>query len=264
LKLSTGPLAGHHVLITRPAGQGDVLLEGARALGAQATHIPLLVITPKADPELVHVAARLECYRAVLFVSANAVQASWPALTGQGAWPLSLPAAAIGPGTARVLRDHGVQKVIMPERCFDSEGLMALSFFSKSNVLGQSYALIRGEGGRDFMAQTLRQRGAVVDEVASYQRRLNPDALPALHQLFEQTPPTLIVISSSESLQRLMAVVSIDLSTALRKIPLVVPHSRIADAAQALGFEVVTVTEGGDQGILDYLKSYNETTKAIN
>jgi len=264
LKLSTGPLAGHHVLITRPAGQGDILLEGVRALGARATHIPLLAITPKTDPEMVHVAARLKSYYAVLFVSANAVQASWPALTAQCAWPLSLPAAAVGPGTARVLRDHGVREVIVPETSFDSEGLMALPFFSRSHVAGQSFALIRGEGGRDFMTQTLRERGALVDAVTSYQRRLNPDALPALQRLFDQSPPTLIVISSTESLERLMAVISIDLSTHLRQIPMVVPHARIADAVRALGFEGVTVTSGGDQGILDFLKTYNETSKTID
>jgi uroporphyrinogen-III synthase len=226
-------------------------------MGAQVTHIPLLAITPRADPEMLYVAARLPSYRAVLFVSANAVLTSWASLTSQTPWPVSLPAATVGPGTARVLREHGVRQVIMPERSFDSEGLMALPFFAKPNVTGQSFALIRGEGGRDFLAQTLRERGAVVKEVASYQRHLHADALAALTQLYEQTPPTGIVISSSESLQRLMAVVPPDLARCLRQTGMLVPHPRIADAAKMLGFERVRITPGGDQGILDDLNTYN-------
>lgn len=258
MKSSTGALQGHHVLITRPAGQGDALIQGVRVLGARATHIPLLAITPQADPGMLQVASRLQSYRAVLFVSANAVQTSWADLTRHKIWPALLPAATVGPGTARVLQDYGVKQIIVPESSFDSEGLMALSFFSQDNVFGQSFAIIRGEGGRDFMAQVLRERGAVVDEVATYQRRLNPDALPAMQQLFEQTPPTMVVISSSESLQRLMAVMSIDLASLLQKTRLLVPHIKIADAARALGFEDVHVTAGGDRGILGYLQSYNE------
>ena len=255
----TGPLNGHHVLITRPEGQADTLLAGVRALGGFASHIPFLAITPmQAEQALNAVAQRLNHYRAVLFVSANAVQTSWPILTSKMPWPTSLAAATVGSGTGRVLRDLGVQQILMPEDRFDSEGLMTLPFFSAEKCRGQLFALIRGDGGRDFLARTLCARGGIVDEVASYQRHLNTDAVPALLRLYEQAPPTLAVISSSESLQRLMQVMPEELATRFRGITLIVPHERIADAALALGFERVTVTAGGDQGILDYLQTYNK------
>ncbi len=256
----TRPLNGHHVLITRPEGQAHTLLAGVHALGGLASHIPFLAITPiAAAPALNHIAQHLNRYRAVLFVSANAVRTSWPILTSKLPWPSSLAAASVGPGTARVLRDLGVEQILMPSDRFDSEGLMALPFFSEENCHGERFALIRGEGGRDFLAQALRDRGGCVDEVASYQRQLNPFAVPALQQLYEQTPPTLAVISSSESLQRLMRGMPEDLAARFRSVMVMVPHARIAEAARVLGFDHVTVTAGGDQGILDALQTYNES-----
>lgn len=260
----TGALKGHHVLITRPEGQAHTLLAGVHALGGLASHIPFLAITPKpAEQALNAVAQQLDRYRAVLFVSANAIQTSWPVLTSKMPWPASLAAASVGPGTARVLRHLGVEQVLMPTERFDSEGLMALPFFSEENCHGQSFALIRGEGGRDFLAHTLRARGAHVDEVASYQRHLNPHAVPALQRLYEQTPPTLAVISSSESLQRVMQAMPEDLAVRFRSSMVLVPHLRIAEAARLLGFEHVMVTAGGDQGILDTLKTYNESQRSL-
>lgn len=257
----TGPLSGQHVLITRPAGQAAALVAGVRALGGQATHVPFLRITPVSDPALAQVASRLTTYRAVLFISANAVQSSWTALTKAGPWPAAIPAATVGPGTARLLREQGVQQVLLPDQRFDSEGLLALPFFAPAHCQAQAFALIRGEGGRDLLAQSLRARGARVDEVACYQRMLNPAAVPDLHRLFNMaavTAPSLLIVSSSESLQRLMQETPALLATQLRRLPMLVPHQRIANVATSLGFNRVTITAGGDDGILASLRTYNQ------
>lgn len=264
----TGPLSGQHVLITRPAGQADALMAGVRALGGQATHVPLLSITPVSDPALALVASRLTTYRAVLFISANAVQSSWAGFSKDWAWPASVPAATVGPGTARLLREHGVKQVLVPEQRFDSEGLLALPFFAPDFCQDQSFALIRGEGGRDLLTQCLRDRGAQVDEVACYQRALHPDAVTNLQRLFtpargetnEAAALSLVVVSSSESLQRLMQAVPDCLRTKLMSLPMLVPHGRIAEMARSLGFTRVMVTAGGDQGILESLRTYNQQT----
>lgn len=267
----TGPLSGHHILITRPAGQADALMAGVRALGGQATHVPFLSITPVRDPALALMASALTTYQAVLFISANAVQSSWSTLTNGMPWPPSLPAATVGPGTARHLRERGVKQVLMPDQQFDSEGLLALPFFAPVHCEGRSFALIRGEGGRDLLAQRLRAMGARVDEAACYQRALSPAAVPELQSLFPMGPadqvdvdasiaPSLVVVSSSESLQRLMQAMPPSLAAKFRSLPMLVPHGRIAEVARSLGFRQVMVTAGGDRGILEALRTYNQTS----
>ena len=242
------------------------LMDGIRALGGEATHIPLLAIEalPEA-PALAQIADRLAEYRAVIFISANAVRIAWPTLTRNAAlvWPSNVAAATVGPGTTRELKARGVSHVVMPVRRFDSEGLLSEPFFAENLCRDQRFALIRGEGGRDVLAQTLRARGACVDEATVYQRGLHPLALQQLRAWVNADPaPAMLLISSSESLERTMSAASDDLATALRALPLLVPHPRIAESARRLGFEQVAVSEGGDEGMLAYLQTYNENNLA--
>ena len=254
------PLRGKRVLVTRPEGQADKLLSGILALGGEAAHIPFLAITPCADPvALARIAHHLSDYRACLFISANAVQCAWPGLVSDG-WPQALAAAAVGPGTVRALHARGVAHVIVPASRFDSEGLLAEPFFAESLCRGRAFALIRGEGGRDLLAQTLRARGATrVDEVTVYRRRLHPEALSRLTEWLQATHllSDILLISSSESLQRVMAVATPDIAVRLRQTPVMVPHPKIADCARALGFTSIYTSDGGDDGLLHGLRSYN-------
>lgn len=256
------PLSGKRFLVTRPEGQGARLVDGIRAMGGEAQHIPFLQIEPIADlAALQKIAHGLLAYRACIFISANAVNAAWPTLLAAhpNGWPKTVVAATIGPGTARELHARGVAEVIVPVSHFDSEGLLAEPYFAEARCRDQAFALIRGEGGRDFLAETLRARGAQVDEVAVYRRDLHPLALEKLQAWIRESSETgTMLISSSESLRRLLAPASAALSVRIRALPILVPHARIAESAQQLGFRRVAICDGGDEGMLRYLQTYNE------
>ena len=255
----TGPLVGQHILVTRPAGQAASLMAGIEQLGGRATHIPFLAIKTASDlSDLEHIAEHLAGYRACLFVSANAVHSAWPVLTGHHPWPECLAAAVVGPGTARVLRQLGVSQVLQPEVRFDSEGLLSLPFFAPEHCQGRTFALIRGEGGRDLIARSLRERGGQVDEAGVYERSLALEAITAVAQLMAVDQPSAMIVTSSESLQRLMASAPDVLAHELHRLNVIVPHERIAQAAFSLGYKNVVVCAGGDEGILRFLQSYNE------
>ncbi len=264
------PLSGKRFLVTRPEGQGDRLVEGIRKLGGRAQHIPFLAIKPADDLSgLAKIAGQLDCYRACIFISANAVNVAWPMLsaTHPNGWPNLVVAATIGPGTADVLKAHGIPQVVHPASRFDSEGLLAEAFFQADLCQGQAFALIRGEGGRDFLAQSLRDRGARVDEVAVYQRYLHPAALQNLKTWLAEgerdgAAPGTLLISSSESLQGIMSSGDAELAATLKHCPLLAPHPRIAETARQLGFSHVAVSDGGDAGMLRYLQTYNEDNLA--
>lgn len=257
-------LGGTRFLVTRPEGQASALIDGIRALGGEVTHVPFLAIEPRADVSaLEQIASRLNDYHACIFISANAVYCAWPTLSRAG-WPASLTAATVGPGTSRALRALGVTQIIMPVHRFDSEGLLSEPYFAENACQGRSFALIRGEGGRDFLAKTLRSRGAQVDEVEAYRRSLHPGALDRLAAWLRngQDPAAnTLIISSSESLQRVMAKADPAIVAALTTQHLLVSHERIAEAARRLGFKHVQTSAGGDDGLLDFLRSYNGTGK---
>jgi uroporphyrinogen III methyltransferase/synthase len=77
--------------------------------------------------------------------------------------------AAIGPGTARALAEHGVIADIVPER-FVAEGLVdALADTPVSRAL-----VARAASARDVLVEALRERGAEVDVVALYETVASP------------------------------------------------------------------------------------------
>lgn len=257
-------LRGKRFLVTRPEGQAAALIEGIRELGGDVTHIPFLAIEPVSDQtDLLRIAGRLIEYRACLFVSANAARIAWPLLS-RNAWPQNVVGATVGPGTAQVLKTLGISQVVMPASHFDSEGLLSEPFFEADHCRGQRFALIRGEGGRDFLAQTLRTYGALVDEAAVYRRGLHPEALARLSAWLDAEAwhaPGTLLISSSESLERVMSAADPGMTTRLQSLNVLVPHRRIAETANRLGFEHVATSAGGDEGLLDFLHSYNGISK---
>lgn len=259
-QLLTGPLVGQHILVTRPAGQAATLVAGIEQLGGRATHIPFLAINPVANLcDLENIAGQLETYQACIFVSANAVQSAWPTLTSRQPWPEKLAAGVVGPGSARVLRELGIRRVLQPEARFDSEGLLALPEFAPVQCQGKVFALIRGDGGRDLIARTLRERGAQVDEASTYERSLDTEAVSRVTALL-QNQLSAIIVTSSESLKLFMNAAPLNLVQALSSLRVIAPHERIAEVARSLGFIKTIVCSGGDEGILEFLQTYNQTS----
>jgi len=233
---SSQPLAGAGILVTRPREQADGLAALIDEAGGQALRFPALEIAEPADPHALEKTLRnLDDTDLAIFVSANAVARTMAALSRAGrAWPANLPAAAVGQATAQALRETGITNIIVPTNRFDSEGLLALPALSQAS--GQTLLLFRGEGGRTLLADTLRQRGAYVNEVACY-RRARPIADPApLVEWLSAGHVDIVTATSVETLENLCAIVPPSARTQLLALPLVVNSARVADTARALGF----------------------------
>ena len=69
----------------------------------------------------------------------------------RGGFPPRLEIAAIGQATARALARHGVAPALQPDYEFTSEALLALPRFQR--VTGQHILIVRGEGGRELLAE---------------------------------------------------------------------------------------------------------------
>lgn len=247
----TLPLAGVQVALTRPADQALALTQAICASGGEVLAFPLLDIVPLHD----HTAFKqavfpLSRFDWVVFISSNAVQHGMPLLLAAGI-PAHLHFAAIGPVTAQALQQYGIQNVLIPEQRYDSESLLALP--EMLHMQGKQVLIVRGVGGREVLAETLKQRGAEVTFGECY-RRINPQSsLLPLQQAQAAGKLQAIVVTSSEALRALMT-----LSIAAQwpiSVPVLVNHPRIAEQAAEHGVTAYVAAAPGDAGMLNLIQS---------
>lgn len=232
------------VIITRPAAQAHTWVRALRALGQDAVALPLIDIAPADDPAPLRAAwDSLPGLALVMFVSANAVQHFFRLAPAGAAWPARLRAACTGPGTAAALAEAGVPtgQVVQPPAdapSFDSEALWSL--LRGEDWAGRQVLVVRGEEGRDWLADTLRERGAVVAFVAAYRRHAPQPGAQGLALLARaQADPAahLWVFSSSEAVGHLQTLGQAQVPPARwQAARALASHPRIAQAAREIGF----------------------------
>ena len=250
-------LHGRCIAVTRPAAQSAALARLIAEHGGQPVLFPLLEIGPAADPRpLQRAVACLAEYACVIFVSPNAIDYAWPVIVAAGGWPAGLRAAVIGPSSAAQLASLGVAEVIAPASRYDSEALLESPALQAAAVAGRPILLLRGNGGRELLAETLVARGAQVDAVSCYHRSVPGDATPISALLAERRLDAL-TLSSSEALRNLLALLDAAARERLRCLPVFVPHRRIAEQAAEQGLQRVVLTAPADAGIIDGLCAYD-------
>ncbi len=255
----SGALQGRVIVVTRPRQQAGELADAIAAQGGLPLLFPLLEIGPAPDPApLEQVAARLGEFRLAVFVSPNAVQYALPTLLASRPWPPTLQAVAVGPGTVRALAAAGIASSLCPATRFDSEALLELPELAPAQVAGQGVLILRGNGGRELLGDTLAARGARVERLACDSRSGPGAGSGEFLARLEAGSLDALILSSSEALAHLLALVpAAGPRQRLLDLPLFVPHARIAAGASAAGFTRVVLTEAADAGLLAGLCAYN-------
>ncbi|PKO35065.1 MAG: uroporphyrinogen III synthase [Betaproteobacteria bacterium HGW-Betaproteobacteria-7] len=256
--MNASPLAGRHIVVTRPLAQAAPLAEAIEAAGGEPLIFPLLEIAPADDPHpLAEAAAQLERYAWAVFISPNAVEYALPTLLAHAPWPASLRPAAVGQGTVRALAAHGITGCIAPSERFDSEALLALPELAAERVAGKRVAIFRGDGGRELLAETLRERGATLDCITCYRRSAPSAGGQPLLDAWRAGRLDALAVSSSEGLRYLLALLDDEGRQHLQATPLFVPHARIAETARELGLRNIVLSDAADAGIMAALVAYN-------
>ncbi len=247
-------LSGRTLVVTRPAAQAHTLCDRIEALGGQALRFPVLGIGPAPDlAALDRVIDRLDDFDLAFFVSPNAVIFALDRVRQRRSWPDSVEVATVGKGSAKVLREYGFAEVIAPEFGFDSEAVLALAEFSAEAIRGRRVLILRGDGGRNLLGDSLRARGASVEFATCY-RRFRPDEDPAL--ILEPAARGEVdglLLTSSEGVGNFAAMVGAAGMARLRTVPVFASHPRIAARAREQGFDIVVETPPGDDGLLHAL-----------
>ncbi len=237
-------LAGRKVLVTRPKQQATQLCERIAELGGEAFLFPVLDIEfTRADllnnwqPD----------WHKIIFISKNAVHGFLQQIQPEQL-DASTKLVAVGAATADVLRSANLEVAIVPKDNGGSDYLLALD--EMQQLAGEKVLIVRGEGGRELLADTLKQRQAYVEYCEVYRRVKSRPTPLACDQAIQSE---VVLCTSEQSVKNLVSLLAADKLHLLEK-PLIVLSERIKQCALSLGFKQVIVTAStSDSAIIDTL-----------
>ena len=263
------------IVVTRPSGQAHSLIERLSAGFVsegyleqdlpQILSLPLLTIAPKTENGLaVQVANALQDVDLAIFVSPNAIECTMRLLMQdwQACSPHPIPIGVMGGSSRATLQTLGIGAEEAPTPIYiplenhrwDSEGLWEVL-----NTLGWDWSqkkvvVFKGEGGRDWLAQTLKDAGAKVELISVYERiPLGTDS-PEWESIFQMDfAQSLWLLTSSEAVRYLGGVIQGPFNQAKKTLlyaSAICPHQNIGEAAKAIGFGKVFICEPGDEALV--------------
>lgn len=248
------------LLLTRPQDECAALAASLAEHGVASASLPLLAIEPLEEtPEQRSLLLDLDRYCAVVVVSKPAARLGleridryWPQPPARQDW------FAVGAATAAILDDYGL-RVHHPENGDDSEALLALPALARAlQVPGPRALILRGEGGREFLAERLRGQGVAVDYLELYRRVLPDYPAGELARRVRDEALNGLVVSSGQGLEHLLRVVGEDWPR-LAGLPLFVPSPRVAELAREAGARHVIDCRGANAAaLLEALRGADE------
>lgn len=244
-------MSGWRLLLTRPAEECAALAASLAEQGVQGSSLPLLAIEPLPEtPEQRSRILDLDRYHAVLVISKPAARLGLERLDRY--WPQPLhgqPWFAVGAATGALLDAYGVDACWSVQGA-DSEALLALPRLAEALARPDPRVLIlKGQGGRELLAETLRARGVAVDELVLYRRHCPVYPPGTLAERVESERLNGLVVSSGQGLESLHALAA-EAWSELRRLPLFVPSGRVAEQARRLGADCVVDCRGASAAAL--------------
>ena len=240
-------MTGWRVLLTRPAEESAALATVLSDVGIYSSSLPLLDIEPLSiTPDQQALLRDLGRYCAVIVVSKPAARLALQQLDRH--WS-EVPWFSVGAATAQVLADQGYT-VHYPHTGDDSEALLELPALREAIARPAARVLIlRGEGGRELLAERLRERGASVDYLELYRRFLPTYDTGVLMQRIQLERLNGVVVSSGQGFLHLQALAGADWPD-VAQLPLFVPSPRVQEMARAAGAEKVVDCRGASAAAL--------------
>jgi uroporphyrinogen-III synthase len=257
------PLSGASILVTRPREQADTLCALIEAAGGRALRLPLLEIAAVDDPApAAKLFSRPTPWDWLIFASANAVHFTLAIHGGSFSPPESTRVAAIGQATAETLIKAGIRVDLIPKPQFNSESLLASP--EMADVTGKSVLIVRGEGGRAHLGQTLKARGAEVAYAEVYRRMLPEGDIAHWVELWRQGGIDVVTITSGEALNNLALLLGEAKHEFAERTPLVVIGTRVEKLARDQGWRrVISAEPASDQAITEAIIRLFEKGNAL-
>ena len=227
------------ILVLRPAEQAKETIALIEQQGWHAIHFPTIEIVPANTADNTRLFGHLEQFDWIIFISQNAVNHFIRQLPQR---PAGMPRiATVGKATTQAAINAGLHVSVQPEEDFSSEGLLETDAFQ--HVDQQKILIVRGNGGRELLADTLTERGASVSYAEVYERRL-PDTDSSHLQQGWSTQVSVILATSNQLLDNLITLLGDTLKRQLYETPVVVISPRMQKHAEHLGFNKIWLADG--------------------
>ncbi len=253
-------LSGVTVVVTRPKHQAEQLCQSIEAAGGIALRFPVIEIQPPSNPNRVQLQLnQLYSFDFAIFISTNAVFSALELLRGSSkkssVWPNNVAITSVGRATMKAVVSLGLVVNHQAPEPYNSEALLQLPEFQK--LAGKRIMIFRGRGGREYLADNLRERGAEVEYVECYQRAQPSSDPSTLYRAWTGNQSLLFVVTSNEGLENLFHMIDKKYQAALLASRLVVMSERAVTLAKKLGFSQTPIitSSASDEAILSALKS---------
>ena len=239
------------ILVTRPSPAGEQLVSRLRTLGQVAWSFPLIEFSPGRElPTLFDHLNALQEGDLVFALSQHAVEFAHAHLQQHAhTWPIAPRYFAIGRTTALALHTVSGIDVRYPLDREISEVLLQLP--ELQTIAGKRALILRGNGGRELLGETLTARGADVTFCECYQRcaKYYDGAQEAMR--WKARGVNTLVITSSEMLHQLWSLVpEWYRDNWLLRCRLLVVSERLANLARELGWQDILIAENADNDAL--------------
>lgn len=224
-RTNDAPLAGRHIALTWSVEQGQMLTSALEAAGARVTPLFASAAAPVADTSTLDTALlRLSRYDWVVLTSLAGVDAFAQRLVALGIGPDAcrrVYIAMLFPLTARARELAALPPQLVPTTVLADDIEMGLR-----DIVGKRILLLRAESERihDLLADSLRQRGAEVDDVRAYRMLAHPVDAQSLEDILVRARVDAVICTSGEMAEGLLeglARTGQDPVEALRTIPLI-------------------------------------------
>ncbi|MBE8168487.1 MAG: uroporphyrinogen-III synthase [Shewanella sp.] len=222
-----------HILLTRAKDSNQIMSDALTQRGIAHSITPLLEV----QTNFVNKKQKQALNEAdiVIFISVNAVIYAY----NSGLVPANttIQYFAVGNATHHELTKLGVDSKVATMGQHHSEGLLGLD--GLKSVINRRITIIRGCGGRELLAEVLRERGALVEYCEVYQRNMPSYAKQQVCQVWQDAKVSTILITSGEILSNLIKLVPKESFAWLNSCFIVVPSERVADMAKRAGLSNV-------------------------
>jgi uroporphyrinogen III methyltransferase/synthase len=255
-------LSGKRVLVTRAKEQASALASALREKGAIAVQVPVIQIVPTENLHLRFAAIKEPReYDWVVFTSANGVRLffSEGASYGHHAdWLKGTRVAAIGPATAKALRDQGAVVESIPSEYRGEAVAQAIIDYHRGDLSGISVLLFRAEGARQILPEMLQQAGGRVEIIEAYLALPSSEQDAAhLRAILEKNQLDAVTFTSSSTVSNTIKMLGDDAFKLLSGLTIASIGPITTDTALKYGLRVdVTASQYTVDGLVKALDDY--------
>jgi uroporphyrinogen III methyltransferase/synthase len=197
------PLFGQRVVVTRNRREAGKLSGQLRELGAEVLEIPTIkILPPTRNESLIEAITGISSYDWIIFTSANGVEhffdyffKAFRDVRDLG----SVRFAAVGPATAKKLREFHLNIDLMPETY--TAAATAKAMLAAQNVENISVLLARAESANPELPRLLEDKGAIVDDIAFYKTEPETADRNGAADDFEENSADWITFASSSAVR---------------------------------------------------------------